>query len=99
MPVLPRGSRGCPAARPIDWRWCQPMTKETPQMPMNEHDRRIERAGRRVNELRAWRNAREFPITDWTLTPSDWHDHPPKRGDSWPVIEIPVKLKRTGLIP
>ncbi len=68
-------------------------------MPMNENERRIERAGRRVNELRAWRNAQEFPITDWTLTASDWHAHPLTIGDRWPVIEIPVKLQGTVAIP
>ncbi len=68
-------------------------------MPMNENERRIDRAGRRVNELRAWRNAREFPITDWTLTASDWHAHPLTIGDRWPVIEIPVKLQGTVAIP
>lgn len=68
-------------------------------MLIPENARRIERAERRVNELRAWRNAAESPITDWTLTAADGSSYPLKVGDPWPVVDLPVKLHGSGEVP
>src|SRR5687767_8251641 len=68
-------------------------------MPMNENERRLQRAEGRINELRAWRNAAESPITDWTLTGADGVPHSLSLGDAWPVIEVPVRLHGSGEIP
>jgi alpha-mannosidase len=68
-------------------------------MPMNENERRLQRAEGRINELRAWRNAAESPLTEWTLTGADGVSHQLTLGDTWPVIEVPVNLHGSGEIP
>lgn len=68
-------------------------------MPVPENARRIERAERRVNELRAWRNAAESPLETWTLTTTDGSSHTLTVGDSWPVVELPVTFKGSGSVP
>lgn len=68
-------------------------------MPVPENARRIERAERRVNELRAWRNATESPISTWTLTTTDGSVHHLSVGDLWPVVELPVTLHGSGDVP
>jgi alpha-mannosidase len=68
-------------------------------MPVPENLRRIERAERRVNELRAWRNAAESPISSWTLTAPDGSTHQLSVGDRWPVVALPVTLHGSGEIP
>ena len=40
----------------------------TAPLPGRFDERRLERIARRLNELRAWRNAREAPVADWTLS-------------------------------
>jgi len=62
-------------------------------------ERRQERILRRLEELRAWRNAREFAIVDWTFTASDGAPRPVHLKDFWPVIETPINLKATARIP
>jgi alpha-mannosidase len=68
-------------------------------MPMNENERRLDRAEGRINELRAWRNAAESPLPEWTLTGADGVRHTLTIGDTWPVIEVPVALHGSGEIP
>ncbi|CAN5535780.1 glycoside hydrolase family 38 C-terminal domain-containing protein [soil metagenome] len=68
-------------------------------MPVPENARRIERAERRVNELRAWRNAAESPLESWTLTTADGTSYNLSVGDAWPVVELPVTLKGSGDVP
>lgn len=58
--------------------------------------RRLERIDRRLSELRAWRNAREQPVTDWTFTAVDGGAVPIAIGDFWPVVETPVQFAGAG---
>ncbi len=62
-------------------------------------ERRQERIARRLEELRAWRNAAENPIPDWTFTGSDGQATPITIGDFWPIVETPVHFEATGVIP
>src|SRR5215211_2577233 len=66
---------------------------------MTYQERRLERLQRRIEEFRAWRNARETPITDWTFTASDGNPRTLRLGDFWPVIETPVKLSAKASVP
>jgi len=61
-------------------------------------ERRLARAFRRLEELRAWRNARECPIPDWQFNADGqtWTLHP---GDRWPVVATPVHFRATTRIP
>ena len=60
--------------------------------------RRLARAVRRIEELRAWRNARETPIPDWTFTAgAQTATLQPK--DFWPVVETPVAFAATATVP
>ena len=68
-------------------------------MPVPENLRRIERAERRVNELRAWRNAAESPIGSWQLTTERGERYELSVGDRWPVLELPVTLHGSGEVP
>jgi len=62
-------------------------------------NRRIERAERRVNELRAWRNARQAPIPDWWFVAPDGTGHDLGIGDPWPVVDGPVRFSATAEVP
>jgi alpha-mannosidase len=62
-------------------------------------ERRLERLLRRIEELRAWRNAREARITDWQFTGSDGQTRQLRLGDFWPVHEVPVRLTAEAQIP
>jgi alpha-mannosidase len=62
-------------------------------------DRREQRIERRLEELRAWRNAREQIIPIWQFKTSNGETRQLKLGDFWPVIETPVNLSTTATIP
>jgi alpha-mannosidase len=62
-------------------------------------ERRIERLLRRIEELQAWRNARQVQIPDWQFTGSDGQSRQLRMGDFWPVHEVPVQLTATAQIP
>jgi alpha-mannosidase len=62
-------------------------------------ERRLERLLRRVEELRAWRNARQVEIPDWRFTASDGQTLRLTLGDFWPVSEVPVQLAAEATIP
>lgn len=68
-------------------------------MAISSQERRIERTQRRIDELRAWRNARECAIPDWTFTGSDGNPVELHLGDFWPVHELPVSLQATARVP
>ena len=60
----------------------------------------MERIQRRIEELRAWRNAREVTIPDWQFTRAAGGDPEPIRlGDFWPVHELPVTIATSARIP
>ena len=61
--------------------------------------RRIERVQRRLEELRAWRNARETTIDSWHFTAPDGTEADLTLGSFWPVHTLPVTLTATGTIP
>ena len=58
----------------------------------------MERLLRRIEELRAWRNAREWAISPWTFrfgtTTAQLQP-----GDRWPVVELPVTLTASVAVP
>ena len=54
-------------------------------------ERRHERIARRLEELRAWRNAREHAIPDWSFTAGGTSTSL-ALGDFWPVVETPVQF-------
>ncbi len=68
-------------------------------VPLTYQERSLERLQRRIEELRSWRNAREFPIPEWVLVTSDGTPRPVRLGDQWPVIEEPVHLTATTPLP
>src|ERR687886_514610 len=60
--------------------------------------RRLARCVRRLEELRAWRNAREAPIREWIFTGRDVA-RKLDLGEDWPVVELPVQLTASTTIP
>ena len=67
-------------------------------MPNGFDERRLARAARRLEELRAWRNAAEHPAGEWTLTASGG-THRLRLGDRWPVVETPVTFVAEAVVP
>ena len=67
--------------------------------PTTLDERRLALALRRLEELRAWRNAREAPIADWTFAAGDGEPQPLRLGDFWPVVETPVRLAASARVP
>src|SRR5215208_2588368 len=66
---------------------------------MSRYDeRRQERIARRLEELRAWRNAREHPIADWSFTAGGTSTRL-TLGDFWPVVATPVRFAASGVVP
>jgi alpha-mannosidase len=61
-------------------------------------ERRLERLLRRIEELRAWRNARQVEIPDWQFSASG-EARALRLGDFWPVVEVPVELRAEAQIP
>jgi alpha-mannosidase len=61
-------------------------------------ERRHERIARRLEELRAWRNAREHPITDWSFNAGGTSTSL-TLGDFWPVVATPVQFAASGEVP
>jgi alpha-mannosidase len=71
----------------------------TPSPSLSRCDeRRHERIARRLEELRAWRNAREQPIADWSFT-ADGTSTILMLGDFWPVVATPVQFAASGEVP
>ena len=68
-------------------------------MVLSYQERRAERLQRRLEELRAWRNAREVPIADWEFTPIGGTPRLLHLGDFWPEVTIPARLTATAQIP
>jgi alpha-mannosidase len=62
-------------------------------------ERRHERIARRLEELRAWRNAREHAIADWSFTAGNGQTTAITIGDFWPVVETPVQFAASGEVP
>ncbi len=62
-------------------------------------ERREQRIERRLEELRAWRNAREQVIPTWQFSTSSGATRELELGEFWPVIETPVSFTTTAQIP
>jgi alpha-mannosidase len=62
-------------------------------------ERRQERIARRLEELRAWRNAREHVIPGWSFTTGSGETTAVTVGDFWPVVETPVRFAAGGAVP
>src|SRR5215208_2708784 len=70
-----------------------------PSLSVSRYDeRRQERMARRLEELRAWRNAREHPIVDWSFTAGGTSTSL-TLGDFWPVVATPVQFAAGGTVP
>jgi hypothetical protein len=61
-------------------------------------ERRLERLQRRIEEFRAWRNARQHPIPEWQFT-AGGQTRQLRLGDFWPVIEAPVQFRAEAQVP
>jgi alpha-mannosidase len=61
-------------------------------------DRRLQRLFVRLEELRAWRNAREVPIADLTFA-ADGQTHTLQHKAYWPVVTGPVRFTARAAIP
>jgi alpha-mannosidase len=61
-------------------------------------ERRHDRIARRLEELRAWRNAREHPIADWLFAAGGTNTSL-ALGDFWPVVATPVQFAASGDVP
>ena len=61
-------------------------------------ERRFERIARRIEELRAWRNAREEPVPAWAFRAGE-ASATLTIGDFWPVVETPVQFAAVGTVP
>src|SRR4051812_11025807 len=69
-------------------------------MTLSPYDvRRQERIARRLGELRAWRNAGEHPIPDWSFAADGVEPATLTIGDFWPVVTTPVYFRASGAIP
>jgi alpha-mannosidase len=67
---------------------------------METHDRRrLERHIRRLEDLRLWRNAREYSIEEWSFVAGNGEPRVVKLGDFWPEIETPVFLSAEVEVP
>ena len=66
--------------------------------PANQ--RRIERNRRRIEEIRAWRDARIAPLATATFraTPES-NPVPVAIGDAWPTVALPVTIELDGTVP
>ena len=61
-------------------------------------DRRLERLQRRLEEFRAWRNARQVQISEWKFT-AGGTTRTLRLGEFWPVCEVPVQFRAEATIP
>ena len=68
-------------------------------MPNATDERRIERAGKRLEELRAWRNAAEFAVEPWSFTIGTREHRRLRIGAVWPAIETPARFAAETTIP
>ncbi|MCD6028747.1 MAG: Alpha-mannosidase [Thermomicrobiales bacterium] len=68
-------------------------------MPGRFDERRHERIARRLEELRAWRNAAEHAVGFWSFTAGDGEAVTLGVGDFWPVVETPVRFAASATVP
>lgn len=67
---------------------------------METHDRRrIERYARKLEDLRLWRNACEFEVSEWSFTAGSGEERYMRLGDFWPEISTPVSLSAETRVP
>src|ERR687893_322864 len=66
---------------------------------MSQDNQRLARCVRRLEELHAWRNAREHPIEEWMFTTSRDVAYTLTLGEHWPVVDLPVQLTAETAIP
>jgi alpha-mannosidase len=59
---------------------------------------RLDRAAKRIEELRAWRNAAEQPIGPWSFA-AEGIEAELDIGDFWPVVATPVRMRAEGAVP
>ncbi len=76
-----------------------PLSAPSQRSLMTSRDkRRLELYIRRLEELRAWRNAREHPIREWLFTGPDV-TCTLGLGEEWPVADLPVRFSASTTIP
>lgn len=61
--------------------------------------RRLERAARRIEELRLWRNALEAPVEEWRFRAGEKAPRKLRLGDFWPEEALPVHLSAEARVP
>jgi alpha-mannosidase len=66
---------------------------------MSQDNQRLARCVRRLEELHAWRNAREHPIKEWMFATSRDVACTLNLGEDWPVVDLPVQLTAETTIP
>ena len=66
---------------------------------MSQDNQRLARCVRRLEELHAWRHAREHPIKEWTFITSRDVAYTLSLGEDWPVVDLPVQLTAETAIP
>src|SRR5215208_5318166 len=65
----------------------------------SQDNHRLARFVRRLEELHTWRNAREYPIREWSFTGRDGATRTLNLGKDWPVVNLPVHLTASTTIP
>src|SRR5215208_1970107 len=65
----------------------------------SQDNHRLARFVRRLEELHTWRNAREYPIREWSFTGRDGATRTLNLGKDWPVVNLPVQLSADTTIP
>src|SRR5919199_1915734 len=60
---------------------------------------RLERCARRLEDLYAWRNAREHPIREWLFTSQGGDACTINPGEDWPVVDMQVNFTASTTIP
>lgn len=68
-------------------------------MPIPYQTRRAARLARRIEELRAWRNALEVDFPNWQATYPNGERFELHIGDFWPRHDLPVLFETTQLVP
>ena len=65
----------------------------------SQDNHRVARCVRRLEELRAWRNARERPIKEWLFTGRDGLARKINLGEDWPAVDLPVRFTASTTLP
>ena len=68
-------------------------------MTSRDDQQRLARYVRRLEDLRAWRNAQECPIQEWLFTDPDGFSCTLSLGEEWPTVDLPIQLTASTTVP